>query len=69
MHVRVGDDVATGRLDGFDGGFRREHGEDVEGREDASLVGPVRMDVDDERRATGGSARCGDGGDDGRDAT
>ena len=68
MDVGVGDDATAGRLDGVDGGLRRQHGEDVERREDAALVGPVRVDVDDERRATGTVAGRGDGGDDGGDA-
>ena len=59
---------AAGRFDGFDGGLWRKHGEDVERREDAALVGSVGVDVDDEWRATRAVAGRGDRGDDGGDA-
>ena len=68
VHVGVGDDAAAGCLDRFERRLGREHGEDVEWREDAALVGPVGVDVDDERRTSGAVAGGGDGGDDGGDA-
>ena len=69
VHVAVGDDVAAGCLDGFDRRLGREHREYVEWGEDPALVGTVGVHIDHERWATGTAARCGDGGDDGRDAT
>lgn len=62
------DDASTSRFDRVEGGLGRQHREDVERREDAALVGPVRVDVDDEGVATGTVAGGGDRGDHAGDA-
>ena len=47
----------AGSFDRFEGGLRRQHREVVEWGEDSTLVGPVGVEVNNERRATGvGSA-------------
>ena len=69
VDVASGDHSSAGRLDRFDGRVRRQHREDPERREDASLIGSIGVDIDDQRRAGGAASRRSDGSDDRRDAT
>ena len=56
--VRIGQalDDATGGCELVEGRFGREQGEGAGGQQDATLVGPVRVDVDDWCGLPGGGA-------------
>ena len=66
--IGVRGDASARGFDRVDGGLRWQHREHVEGREDPALVGPIGVDVDDERWESGLAAALGDGGDDRGDA-
>jgi hypothetical protein len=69
VHLSDCDDPTASGFDCFEGGFGREHREDIERCEDAALVWSVGMDIDDKGRLTRTRTGGRDRGDDRGDAT